>query len=212
MSFRAPDPKEPVVLLDRRPEGRCPDMSIIVPCKNEARFIADCLSSIREHIPADITYELIVVDNESTDNSVDIARLGGADVILSHRGKVGEGRNLGAMWARAGLLLFIDADIVLTEMWGRRVRDRWRGWIGGESDALWGSWCAVPEDATWIERFWFEPMRYGRKTHLNGAHVVVRADVFHRLGGFNSALETGEDYELCARAANRGCPLLNCDR
>lgn len=47
-------------------------VSIIVPCRNEEKYIAHCIRSLKEMCSADITCEIIIVDGESTDNTLSI--------------------------------------------------------------------------------------------------------------------------------------------
>jgi glycosyltransferase involved in cell wall biosynthesis len=89
-----------------------PQLAVIIPARNEAGNIGECLDSIRaalEH--AEVTAEVIVVDDESTDETSEVARAHGALALRQdpRRGPL-------AAWARgvagssAPLLCFVDAD------------------------------------------------------------------------------------------------------
>ena len=87
-------------------------VSVIVPVYNGGMGFERCLSGIRRSIYA--SYELIVVDNGSTDNSASLAKNHGAE-ILHCPGPSGPGaaRNMGAQDARGAILFFVDADVVV---------------------------------------------------------------------------------------------------
>jgi glycosyltransferase involved in cell wall biosynthesis len=80
--------------------------SIVIPALNEA----ECLSRLLAEIPAGQAYQVIVVDNGSTDNTAEVARLGGAQVINEPRRGYGYACAAGAASARAEILVFMDGD------------------------------------------------------------------------------------------------------
>ena len=89
-----------------------PIVSIIVPVYNGGNGFDQCLKGIRNSIYQ--KYELIVVDNGSTDDSLSVAKQYG-DLILHCPGPSGPGatRNVGAGRARGEILFFVDADVVI---------------------------------------------------------------------------------------------------
>src|SRR5258706_16215433 len=88
-----------------------PLVSIIVPTHNSAKTIAQCLSSVREQTYQPI--ELIVVDNWSTDGTVDIARHWCDSVEVFGQERSAQ-RNRGASLAQGDYLFFVDSDMRLT--------------------------------------------------------------------------------------------------
>jgi glycosyltransferase involved in cell wall biosynthesis len=88
---------------------KSPSVSIITPVYNEEKYLPFCLSSLKEQSFRD--YEVIVIDDGSTDRSSRLAQDFGARVLVqSHQG-TGEARNLGAKQARGKILVFVDADM-----------------------------------------------------------------------------------------------------
>ncbi len=199
-------------LYDGRSDESAPAISVIIPCRNEEEFLSVCLTSVRNQVTPVASHEIIVVDNGSTDRSVDEAVRAGVQLVLLVQGRVGAVRNAGAAAARGRVLLFLDADVVLTPEWTDRARERFWSWDCGDSDEIWGAWYAIRANGGWIERAWFEPMRWGPKTHMNGGHLILRAETFSRLRGFNEAMETGEDFEFCSRAKAAGIRIENDER
>src|SRR5262245_57943638 len=97
-----------------------PRISVIIPCHNAGRWLWDQLDALsRQEVP--LPWEVLVVDNRSTDLSARVAR-GFSDKIPSlrviaaheHRGPA-YARNTGASQARGEYFLFFDADDVVAD-------------------------------------------------------------------------------------------------
>src|SRR5688500_16557997 len=92
-------------------------LSIIIPAFNEERLIEQCLKSIYASLAANnkpgFTSEIIVVDNNSTDNTATLAKQAGVRVVFEPINQIGRARNTGAAEATGDWLLFVDADSVL---------------------------------------------------------------------------------------------------
>jgi len=91
-------------------------ISFIIPCYNEEAHIKDCIRAIRKHVWY-VPYEIIVVDNNCTDKTVEIAELEGAFVIKETRKGVVFARQTGYEAAKGFLIANIDADSKITEGW-----------------------------------------------------------------------------------------------
>src|SRR6266536_1655666 len=88
-----------------------PMISFIVPAYNEEHELSDTLAAIREAGScATQPYEIIVVDDASTDATPKIALDAGAKVITIHRRQIAAARNAGARAAQGEYLFFVDAD------------------------------------------------------------------------------------------------------
>src|SRR5438093_12125542 len=94
------------------PEPRRPSLSVVVPVRNGGRDFERCLQRLRDSLLTD--FELIVVDDGSTDDSAELARRAGAIVV---RNPTPQGpaaaRNLGARAATAPRIFFLDADVAV---------------------------------------------------------------------------------------------------
>lgn len=88
------------------------DVSFIVPAFNEDDYVADCVESILSQ-ETDKDFEVIVVDNRSTDRTAEVAREAGASVVECPTRGIYAARNKGAREAGGGLLVFVDADTTL---------------------------------------------------------------------------------------------------
>ncbi len=100
--------------LTARASGRVPTVTVVLPCLDEASSIVACIEEARYGLErSELTGEVLVVDNGSTDGSVEIARQCGARVLLApNRGygsaaQPGEGSSMSARcepppWAASG--------------------------------------------------------------------------------------------------------------
>jgi glycosyltransferase involved in cell wall biosynthesis len=90
--------------------------SIVIPCHNEANFIADTLDSLSRQ---DTTskYEVIIVDNNCTDETVKIARQYSTRVVTEKRAGVCWARQAGTQAARGEIIISTDADTLFSDNW-----------------------------------------------------------------------------------------------
>lgn len=104
--------KQPISCVTLHKHKHKPKVSVIIPACNEARTLAKV---IREAFRVHPQTEVIVVDNGSTDGSKRVATQLGARVIsFSQRLGHDVGRSIGAMEAKGDILLFLDADFVVS--------------------------------------------------------------------------------------------------
>ncbi|MDQ4120809.1 MAG: glycosyltransferase [Acidobacteriota bacterium] len=86
-------------------------LSIIVPAFNEEKCLPETLEKVKDaSVAANCDSEVIVVDNDSTDKTGEIAKLHRATVIFEKEHNIGRVRNAGAKAATGETFVFIDAD------------------------------------------------------------------------------------------------------
>ncbi len=89
-----------------------PFVSVVIPVYNGSKYLSKCLDAISASTYK--TYEIIVVDDSSTDNSAEIARKKGATVFqISQQSGPAAARNYAAKKARGDILFFVDADVLV---------------------------------------------------------------------------------------------------
>ncbi len=95
----------------RTQDNNC-DYSIIVPAYNEAELLPRTLEALTSSVAAISTHtgEIVVVDNNSTDDTPHIAQRMGARVVFEPVNQISRARNAGAAAARGRYFIFIDAD------------------------------------------------------------------------------------------------------
>lgn len=88
---------------------KLPLVSVVIPVYNEEKYLSHCLSSLTEQTYRET--EVIVVDDGSTDSSVEIAREFKTRIISQPHKGAGRARNTGAAAALGEILVFADADM-----------------------------------------------------------------------------------------------------
>jgi glycosyltransferase involved in cell wall biosynthesis len=184
-----------------------PAVSVIVPAYNAADGIGPCLDAVlAQAVPGGM--EVIVVDNGSTDATARVA--GERPVRVVHEAAVGSyaARNRGLEAARGAVLAFTDADCVPRP-----------GWLAAGLAALEGTGAnlaggdVVPAPAeSDLERYLStrgtpsprQPLAHPFRPFVPTANAFFRRAVFDRVGGFDTALISGGDADLCWRAAEAG--------
>ena len=91
------------------------DLSIIIVSYNGKDFVRDCLSSIKQTISKNITYEIIVVDNDSSDGTADMVAKEFSSVVLLRNTNEGfaKANNRGVKVAKGKYILFLNPDTVV---------------------------------------------------------------------------------------------------
>ncbi|MDO8893889.1 glycosyltransferase [Nitrosomonas sp.] len=172
-------------------------LSIVIPAFNEELLILDCLNSIQESVNANqkpgFTHEVIVVDNNSTDKTAELATQAGAKVEFEPINQIGRARNTGAAVATGDWLLFVDADSLLNP---GMVTDILQMIEGGKHVGC-GSVMHMPNLPWWgnaAMQLWTVLSVTFR--WASGALVVCRADAFRDVGGFNQELFAADEIDL----------------
>ena len=172
-------------------------LTIIIPAFNEARLIEQSLQSVAVSIAANqktgFTSEIIVVDNNSTDNTAELARQAGAQVVFEPINQIGRARNAGAAYATGDWLLFLDADSLLSPgLLADILQLIESGKYVGCGSAL--RMDGLPWWANMTLRFWATISMLCR--WAAGALVVCRRDAFQEVGGFDQELYALDEIRL----------------
>lgn len=182
-------------------------ISIVVPAFNEEQLITPCLEAIDAALTAnsdrDFTAEVIVVDNNSSDDTAALARRAGARVVFEPVNQIARARNAGAAEAKGDWLLFVDADSRLS---AELLEDIFRLIEGGRSVGC-GTAMRMDGIPWWAQatlQSWNGLSRQLR--WAAGALLLCRADAFNDVGGFNQKLYAGEEIELSRRLKKWGRP------
>jgi glycosyltransferase involved in cell wall biosynthesis len=179
---------------------------VAIPALNEAGNIGRCLDSLREHLPRDIEYEIVVGDHGSRDATVGIAESKGARVMPFRGGTVGDLRNHLVAGSRGDVLIFLDADTSVTADWGANLPAALRE-LARDPMQITGSLCVVPDDGSPFIKYWFSKIKRKETAYLGTGHLIVSRLLFEKLGGFAPGLRSGEDFDFCQRARAAGAAL-----
>jgi glycosyltransferase involved in cell wall biosynthesis len=185
-------------------------ISFVIPALNEGSRIAAALATVKGAMDRlGIDYEVIVVDHGSRDDTLLISKSAGA-YVYEHAGRtISSQRNYGAQKAVGDVLVFLDADVTLTDSWAKNISPVLTSLYQGER-IITGSHCAPPESENPFLLYWFSALATDpRNTHLGTGHLIISRTHFADLGMFSEDLATGEDYEFCARAKTQGFTIKN---
>jgi glycosyltransferase involved in cell wall biosynthesis len=172
-------------------------LQIIVPAYNEEDHLPALLSSL-EACGLSCS-DVIVVNCASTDETSHVANSYGAKVIqLNSKVTPSGARNAGARESTAEFIVFLDADIVVTQTWADTVIEIAKQ----QEDYLNGDTYGLSTNPSYLERVWFSALP--QKSYINGGNIVIKRRVFEAIGGFDEGLETGEDVEFSQRTKASG--------
>jgi len=186
-------------------------LTAIVPARNAAATLGRCLDALLAQVSADD--EVIVVDDYSTDETSEIASRYDVNVIRlsSHQG-VSAARNRGAQLARAPVLFFVDADVVVAPGTVTRAHTMMSK---PDVGAVIGSYDDDPGASSTISRFknlahhYFHQHSSAEAITFWGACGLVRRESFFALGGFNEYRRLSiEDVELGYALAAQGFQII----
>jgi hypothetical protein len=189
-----------------------PYVSFVIPVLNGDRDIARCLSSIRHQKFSAEAYEVLIIDNGSTDQTQRIVHDLGFGFQVVPNVHVSALRNRGVSIAKGNYIAFVDADVELTPDWLRNGL----GVFEDQRVVASGCFPGIPPNATWVQRAWDAHQRQGALAStpwpvpwLPSMNLIVRREDFLAISGFNERLATAEDVDLCYRLRQRGIILCN---
>lgn len=177
--------------------------ALIVPAWNEAEFIESCIAAIQLAM-SKVPYsgQLIVVDNNSTDNTATLATAAGAQVVFEPINQISRARNAGANVASAAMYVFVDADSHIDAALLKAALDAMEhgNMVGGGANIRADREANVMASLSingwnWASRFF---------KLAAGCFVFTRADAFHELGGFTLKRYAGEELVLSRRLRRWG--------
>lgn len=189
-----------------------PDVSVVIATYNRCEILGGALESLLHQETPGLTYEVVIVDNNSTDDTLRVIeeqRHGTSGCGLHYRFEKEQGishaRNNGISVARAPIIAFTDDDIKPAPDWVARVYEGFQRFP--EADCIGGK--VLPDPSTkfpdWLTEYHWTPlalMNLGDKSlvldvvngpGLIGANLAVRASVFKDVGVFLPHLQRVKD-------------------
>ena len=197
-------------LLQSNVKDQTPRVSVIIPTYNSAQYLAEAIDSVLNQTYTN--YEIIVIDDGSTDNTIEILEQYKEKIyyIYQENQGVSAARNKGISLAQGELIAFLDADdIFMTHKLAKQVavfdRQPELGIVNsgfrlirenGEFIADVKRWETIPELTieTWILH---QPV-------LPSA-MMFRKQWLEKVGGFDTRWFSSEDVDLVFRLIAKGC-------
>ncbi len=176
-----------------------PRVTVVVPAYNEAEFIVPTLKSLINQTYQE--FELIVVDNNSTDSTAEVAAEYGARVVVQKIKGVAAARQAGFFEAKGEIIVSTDADSVIPENWLEQIIKRYDQnenlvGFGGLSLLYSGAVSARAAGRYLFPLFWQVDKILSGGWNMAGFNMSVRKNAFLKIGGFNADLKMGEDIDL----------------
>ena len=195
-------------------------VSIVVPVLNAARTLPECLAALDRLDPQPL--EIILVDNGSTDGSLQLLRqfsrertVGSTYMIEERQRGPSAARNAGVRIAKGEVIAFTDADCAPKPDWLHHLT---KPFADSAVGATAGGIVPAPTTSTVelvsalytlrspdrpVYRKQWSPWEGGYPT----ANLAVRRALLEKLGGFDESMMTAEDQDLCARLYAQGLIL-----
>jgi len=173
------------------------DVAVIIPCHNYGRFLQDCINSVLNQtlLPS----EILVVDDGSTDETAHVAELHcqyGVKYIRCNHQHPSEARNEGANHTSASLLLFLDADDILSSDYIEKCREC----MADPSIAIaYADIKYFGNDNSLFETPKFDREELMKRNYIS-SHALMRRQAFDLVGGYRTIPNTpNEDWDLYRR-------------
>jgi glycosyltransferase involved in cell wall biosynthesis len=181
-------------------------ISFVIPAFNEQTLLPRCISAIHRECEEWVNYEIIVVNNGSTDSTASIAKEMGARVVDEPCKGVTRARQRGLLEAAYNIVAFIDADNEIPAGWA--VCAIWSLHYHGSVAA---SGPIIYDELFWPKRviislfYTFARVMHRIAPMLQGGNFILRKDSMVKAGGFNTKIDFyGEDTDAAVRLSKVG--------
>ncbi|MGA2112726.1 MAG: glycosyltransferase [Anaerolineales bacterium] len=190
-----------------------PAITVIIPARNASRTLAGCLSALRVQTISQAKYEIIVVDDGSTDATPEVAANHGVRLVRIAAQGPAAARNAGAELARGQLLVFTEADCVPT----RDFLERMAGaFIDPDVVAAQGAFLSFQTDLIPLFVQSEQGYQYWRMEAMASINAIdlfaaaFKKSIFLLNRGFDPGFAAGgmEGRELAYRLAQKGYRMV----
>lgn len=175
-------------------------ISVVIPAYNEEAFLPHLLDSLQAQTFSKQDYEVIVVDNNSTDKTAAIAKSYGARVISESKRGYAYACNTGFAAAKGEIIARADADYIQPKDWLEKI---WKAFQKDLKLVATGG-PLYPLESTILENIIYYPgiviWMYILKLCGDGflfPNMAVKKHAFEETKGFDKKLEFGEDTKMC---------------
>jgi glycosyltransferase involved in cell wall biosynthesis len=169
-----------------------PFCSIVIPALNEEEFIERCLLSLNDQTYPRDRYEIIVVDNGSSDSTRSIAEQHANRVFEKLDANVGAVRNHGVLKSKGEILICTDSDCLFDRSWIESGVNL----LIKNPNHVFGGGLKSGDHATWIEKYWLlndDGKNTSQQKDLMGSCIFSWRQDFLNAGYFPEDITSGED-------------------
>jgi glycosyltransferase involved in cell wall biosynthesis len=212
-----------------------PKISLIIPTYFEEKILENLLSKFNNNIREKYQCEIIVSDGGSTDKTIEIAKKFADKIVENTSGKkqtISEGRNCGAKIAKGEVLVFLNADCMpenieiffetisnFSNNLSENLNKIDNNLSNKNATAIACKVKSFEEEEKFIDKIFYLIHNNYVKFLLflgigmgRGECQIVKKEVFENIGGYNSELVAGEDFDLFRRIAKSGEKIIFSDK
>lgn len=178
-------------------KGKIPMITVVIPAYNEEKLLAQTLKCIKKQTYKD--FEILVVDNNSSDNTASVARQFGAKVIKEYQQGYVHALNRGLQEAKGEILAVTDADSQPDKEWLKNISfsmndENVIGLTGLAKFDFKSKPLRILIDNTYMLFTYFN--FFVGKPHIAGFNLAVKKKYVKMLGELNPAYQIGADVHL----------------
>jgi glycosyltransferase involved in cell wall biosynthesis len=187
-----------------------PKISVVIPFKNAEKYLAESIESVINQ-KCNFSFEVIVVDDNSTDTSLNIAESFAGSVVLTHKSNgvgISDALNLGVQQSKSDLIARHDADDIMQQ---GRLQSQFDFMLANPDHVLLGGQISYIGKIGEFETPNYYPSTsdeleswLAKGCYLAHPTVVFRKDKFEEVGGYKRANDGAEDYDLWLRLSEVG--------
>lgn len=187
-----------------------PEISVIIPAYNAEKTIGETIESVLNQTFRD--FELIVIDDGSTDKTTEIVRQFNDPRLsvhaFSNKGSPSASRNRGTRLAKSDLVSFIDADDLWTP---DKLELQYRALLENPECCLAYSWTVfideksrylLAKEPSYHSGNVYQHLLYGNFLE-SGSNMLVKKKLLDAIGGFDDTFVSAEDYDCSLRLAKQ---------
>ncbi len=185
-------------------------ISVVIPAYNEEKYLSTCLESLKKQTFHD--FEIIVVNNNSTDKTAEVAKKYGVHVIQEPKKGVGAARKKGFAQAKGEIIVSTDADCTFPKNWLEKIHQSFAK--DKKIIALYG--ISALDDNSNIKkllsrvgtRTFFQINDWLKKKQFTGCNLAVKKTEYNKTSGFDPDIRICEDADLCKKLMKIGKVLF----
>jgi glycosyltransferase involved in cell wall biosynthesis len=187
-----------------------PLVSFCIPTKNNEETIENCLKSIvSQNYPK---LEIIIIDGNSSDNTIQIAKKYTDKIFFDSKG-YGSACQIGVEKSSGSIIASIDSDIIVPH----------KDWLihaikffnySGDVSTVWPTYVAPPTSSSVAKlylKIWkltTEDRIRNKRSYFGGGNALFRKSCFLAIGGVNSSIHWGADFDWAKKFKNRGYKVV----
>lgn len=182
-------------------------ISVVVSAYNEEKSLPKCLDAITNQTFPKKDYEIVVVDNNSTDKTAQIAQSYGARVIKEQRQGNTYAVSTGLSNAQGEIIASTDSDTVVFHNWLEVIYKAFKDEkvVGATGNAFIHSKNSIFDSLAKISYEYFLKFNFLiGKAHFSGFNFAVRKSVFDQIGGIDEKFIMSPDVDLGLRMNKKG--------